>query len=64
MRTDSREYIVARKWDEKGYEVGYVQREAVTRCRDCKYRDGVNRCPLGAILDGDGFCSLGERSEP
>lgn len=64
MRTDSREYIIARLWDDKGFEAGYKQREEIIRCRDCKYMDGEHRCPLGAILDGNGFCSLGERSEP
>lgn len=64
MRTDSREYIVARKWDEKGYEGGYVQyvqREAVTRCRDCKHFNDGDCEEMPKIVSEMDFCSFGER---
>lgn len=52
---------------------GYVRQiiqtrsEAVTRCKDCKYRDDTGTCGMRPWLflpvKDDGFCSEGERRE-
>ena len=64
MRTDSREYIIARLWDDKGFEAGYKQREAVTRCRDCKHFNDGDCEEMPKLVSEMDFCSFGERREP
>lgn len=61
MRTDSREYIIARLWDDKGFEAGYKQMEEIIRCRDCKHFNDGDCEEMPKLVSEMDFCSFGER---
>lgn len=71
MRTDSREVIISRIWDNNGKEIGYEQKGELVRCKDCKWYD---KLPTGtacmrwtgdpyaqASVEDNDYCSYGER---
>ena len=74
MRTDSREFIIVRIFDDKGFEAGYVQRDEIIRCRDCKHRYVYRTNETGtatnyyvcdfmdAQYEDNGFCHHGEKA--
>ena len=68
MKTDNREYIMARIWDDKEFQTGHVQREEIVRCRDCKHwHSNTEFCDVWSHANiaqrtlADDYCSRGKR---
>ena len=70
MKQDTKELIISRFYNEKGYEIGYIVRGELVRCEDCKKSSKCYRHTIIQSSTGSGeihcpleYCSEGERRE-
>ena len=58
-----RELIIKQIYNDKGFEIGYVETGKLVRCRDCKHYNDGDCTELPKLVGDDDFCSFGEKKE-